>query len=83
MATATTTNTGKKGRKFGRHARSASMATYKAVSRDKINKARRMAKHAAKVKADSKKVLGVPRGTARNLRRYDLQMDYEARHHSD
>ena len=69
----TTTQTGKKGRKFGRNSRGHSMATYKAVRRDLVNKSRRMEKHDKAMKqAAEKKATMVPHGTARALRRSNM-----------
>lgn len=62
----------KKGRKFARSKRGHSMMTYNAVGRDKINKAKKIARHEASVEKKNDRYfrgLIVLRGTARATRR--------------
>ena len=64
----------KKGRKFGRSERGASMKTYNNTNRCAVNKARKQAKHAAAVAYKAANPLKVPRGTARHGKRGMLRV---------
>lgn len=66
----TSTKTGKKGAKFGRHkTRSGSMARYRASNRAAVNATKRQNHHAKRVLLSAAKVLAVPRGATRAARR--------------
>jgi len=72
----TSTKTGKKGAKFGRHKdRSGSMARYRAANRSVTNASKRQARHTKRVLADSVKALAVPRGATRAARRCLLSLE--------
>jgi hypothetical protein len=60
---------GAKGRKFGRHLKSPSMAQYRNSNRMAVNKARRIAKQKKQETKKAAKVMRVPRGTARAAKR--------------
>lgn len=76
MAEKSTSSGGKKGRKFGRHARSGAQAAYNNTRRWEINAAKRQAKD----KRNHGKKMKVPRGTARNERRLGLQLAHAAQY---
>lgn len=56
-------------RKYDRQRKSVQNGVYKATSRCSINKQRRIKRENARKEVNAKKVLKVPRGTARALRR--------------
>ena len=66
----------KKGRKFGRSERGASMKAYNNTNRCAINKARKQAKHAAAVAYEAANPPEVPRGTRRHSKRGILCVAY-------
>lgn len=78
MVDAVATKGGQKGRKIGRSKRGKSMATYNAVGRDKINKAKKMTRHEATFAKKNDRYFNgliVLRGTARAMRREETVKD--------